>query len=103
MFLERFPMTKTIQDDFSDVSLSIDDDVIYTLTVTKRGENDEGQRQLLKLEMDIGEESYKELIQNRFEGKKVLKRWQRWVPATAQEKASNPDAKGHWESVAKRK
>jgi len=94
-------MTKTIQDDFSQKQLSIDDDVIYTLGVTKRGEDESGQRQLLKLELDIGQDSFQELIASKFDGKMLLKRWQKWVPATESEKAKNPDAKGHWEKARK--
>jgi len=90
---KRLPMTKTIRDDYSDAELSLDDDEIFTITVTKRGEDATGQRQLLKLELDTGHDGFMDIIGSKFEGKKVLKRWQRWVPAKEGEE------RGHWEKV----
>lgn len=90
------PMAKPIQDDFDGTLLDSESDTIYGLTVTKRGTDAEGNRQLLKLEFDIGHTSFVELIANRFEGKKALKKWQKWIPATRAQKEADPDAKGKW-------
>lgn len=87
-------MTKPIMDDFNGEMLDAEEDTVYSVTLVKRNtEDSEGNRQLLKLEFDIGHASFMELIKP-LEGKKVLKRWQKYVPPTKEEKASGK--KGTW-------
>ena len=101
MFLERFPMTKNIRDDHNDTEIDPELDDSFTLTIVKRGMSDSGERFLHKCELDIGKQSFDEIIGANFDGKKLLARWQRWVLATDAEKAKNPNAKGHWEKIRK--
>ena len=87
-------MAKPIQDDFNGSILSAEDDTVYTLTVTKRGVDAEGNRQLLKLDLDLGSESMQELVFGKFEPKVLMNRWQKYIPPTATEKADGK--KGTW-------
>lgn len=87
-------MAKPIQDDFSGALLDAENDTIYGITVTKRDVDSDGNRRLMKLEFDVGHESATELIFSKFEGKKVLRNWQTYVPPSKDEKAKG--TKGTW-------
>ena len=93
-------MTKPIMDDFNGVMLDAEDDTIYSVTIVKRNTTDaEGNRQLLKLEFDLGQESFMEGIAKNLEGKKVLRKWMRYVPPTKEGRKNGE--KGSWERVNK--
>ena len=88
-------MAKPIQDDFSEVLLDAENDAVFSLTVVRRDvEPETAKRRLMKLEFDIGQESFAELILKPFEGKKVLKNWQTYIPPTEEGKAKGQ--KGTW-------
>lgn len=92
-------MAKPIQDDFNGNLLNAEDDTIYTLTVTKRGLDAEGNRQILKLDLDLGQESVNELVFGKFEPKMIMNRWEKYVPPTEAQKSAGK--KGHFERVKK--
>lgn len=98
-YLYTSEMAKPIQDDFNGSILSEEDDTVYTLTVTKRGVDAEGNRQLLKLDLDLGSESMQELIFGKFEPKVLMNRWQKYLPPSETEKASGK--KGTWVKAKK--
>lgn len=87
-------MAKPVQDDFNGSLLNPQDDTIYGLTVTKRGIGTDGKRQLLKIDFDMGHDSFMELVGSKIEGKKIAKRWQTYIPPTEAEKAQGK--KGTW-------
>jgi len=88
-------MAKPIQDDFSEVLLDAENDAVYGMTIVRRDTDPEtSKRRLMKLEFDIGHDSFAELVLKPFEGKKVLKNWQTYVPPTPEDKAQGK--KGTW-------
>ena len=92
-------MAKPIQDDFNGQLINPEDDTVYTLTVTKRGLDPEGNRQILKLDLDLGQESMQELVFGKFEPKKIMNRWEKYVPPTDAQRTAGK--KGHFERVRK--
>lgn len=92
-------MAKPIQDDFNGQLINPEDDTVYTLTVTKRGVDVEGNRQILKLDLDLGQESMQELVFGKFEAKKIMNRWEKYVPPTEAQRSAGK--KGHFERVKK--
>ena len=82
-------------DDFNGQMLDAEDDIIYSVTIVKRNATDgEGNRQLLKLEFDLGADSFKDEIASRLEGKKILNKWMAYVPPTKEGRKNGE--KGTW-------
>lgn len=92
------PMTKQIvRCDITDEFLDAEEDVIYSVTVLKRDSDKNGKRRLMKFDFDASHEGFSRTILSALEGKKVLNRWQIYVPPTKEEKADGQ--KGHWEKI----
>lgn len=86
-------MARPVQDDFNGELLNSEVDQTYKLSVTKYVEGENGRRDILKLEFDIGHASFMELIGSKFAGKKILDNWQKYVAPSAEDKAKGVKGK----------
>lgn len=91
-------MGKPIQDDYSNALLDADTDKIYSLSVVTRSEDKNGKKHFIKMELDIGYDTLKELILSKFEAKKI--KWKEYLTPTDEEKEEakrdGKSARGTW-------
>jgi len=84
-------MGKPIQDDYNGELLDAETDKVYTLSVTTRPEDKNGNKHFIKAEFDLSHRSVMELVLSKFEPKKIA--WKEWLRPTDEEQAE-AEAKG---------
>lgn len=73
-----------VRDDFNSAMLEENVDAIYNVSVKRHVLDGNGKKHYLTLNLQLGQESFSELLLKKIEPKRV--RWMEWIPPSAEER-----------------
>ncbi len=93
-------MTDAKIDDYTGETYNPEDEETYEIEVKtkrafKKADGSTGKRKE-RLFFEVRHNSFMEIIAKRFEGKKILEKWQHWEDVSPEVKAKYPNARGKW-------
>lgn len=94
--IQNLPMADLKQDDYTEKVYKPEDEQTYTIEVKTKRPFEDGKERTERLYFEVTHSSFMEIIGKKFEGKKILNRWQHWENPSDETLKKYPKARGKW-------